>query len=868
MARKNPHVSVVIPVFNERENIEQLLLRIKVAFLGTRYSYECIVIDDHSTDGTYEFLTSYKKIPALIVLQKSGKTGKAYSLVEGFARASGDYFVMIDADLQYPAEAVPQMLEKLRKADIVVAQRKKYQASTTRRFFSRGFRLLFGKMLFGMSYDIQSGLKVFKREVVETVKLEPRSAWTFDLEFLHRARLAGFTIHNHDISFHARKNGMSNVKILSSITEIGGNAISVRMRRVFPQHVPPATTATTMRGAGVGYKKKRYITHTTLPHHKTAIRTFELKQKLFIFSLLAVLGVGLYVNTLLTATLFVGVLSVIYFIDVLFNLFLIVKSLAHSPEIVVSEQELATLSDQKLPVYTILCPLYKEEHVIPHFIESIQKLDYPKNKLDVILLLEEDDVQTINVVKQMNLPFYVRTVMVPHSQPKTKPKACNYGLSHARGEYLVIYDAEDMPDPLQLKKAILAFKKAPKNVKCLQAKLNYYNPHQNILTRLFTAEYSLWFDVTLTGLQGVNTSIPLGGTSNHFRVSDLQSLQGWDPFNVTEDADLGIRLFKEGYQTAMIDSTTLEEANSKFTNWLRQRSRWIKGYMQTYLVHMRQTLSFTRKKGIHAFLFQLTIGGKIAFILINPFLWVLTISYFTLYAIVGPTIEYIYPSYIFYMAATSLVFGNFLFLYYYMIGCARRGHWALMKYIFLVPFYWIMISIAGFIALYQLIVKPHYWEKTVHGLHLKDLAKKVIPQAVIETQEEEARVPFPNPFRTRYAYLIQKGQMYISGSALIAGSIVGNVLNLGFSVLVQRSLTLADFALLSLISSLWYVLSIPFSAVLVDMEKMRHIFSGNGCVQEHTRSRSSPMWYGSSPQWVCSNISKQILWYRLFFSRR
>jgi len=162
----------------------------------------------------------------------------------------------------------------------------------------------------------------------------------------------------------------------------------------------------------------------------------------------------------------------------------------------------------------------------------------------------------------------------------------------------------------------------------LQAKLNYFNPRQNLLTKLFTAEYSLWFDMILPGLQSIETFIPLGGTSNHFRRKDLLELKGWDPFNVTEDCDLGIRIFKEKKKTAIIDSVTLEEANSDLGNWLRQRSRWIKGYIQTYLVAMRHPVSFFREHGIHALIFQLLVGGKTAFVFINPLLWLATISYF------------------------------------------------------------------------------------------------------------------------------------------------------------------------------------------------------------------------------------------------
>ncbi|HEX8965405.1 MAG TPA: glycosyltransferase, partial [Patescibacteria group bacterium] len=657
---------------------------------------------------------------------KIGKRGKAQSLVEGFDRAKNDIFVMIDADLQYPPEAIPLMLEKIEKgADLVVAKRNQYKTSKIRSFVSNSFRALFAKVLFGMNYDVQAGLKAFKKEVYAVAQFTPTAGWAFDLEFLHRATQAGFKIENHDIVFEKRLNGKSKISFVQASLEIGANALAVRLKPIYPLHIPPEEKGS-MRGAGIGFKRKKYITHTTLHHSHSAIRTFLATQKVFILSLLTIFLIGLVLRPLLALGILIAVLSFIYFLDVVFNLYLILKSLHFPQEISSTEEELKNIKETDLPIYSILCPLYKEAHVIPHFLKSISKLDYPQDKLDVMLLLEEDDKASIEAVKQMDLPKYVRMVVVPHSMPKTKPKACNYGLSHAKGDYLVIYDAEDMPDPQQLKKAYLAFQKVNKNVICLQAKLNYYNPHQNLLTRFFTAEYSLWFDVTLTGLQSINTSLPLGGTSNHFRTNDLKKLEGWDPFNVTEDADLGIRLFKRGYQTAMIDSTTLEEANSRLGNWVRQRSRWIKGYMQTYLVHTREQFGFKHTKGFHSLIFHLTIGGKIAFILINPILWLATIAYFTMYAIVGPTIESLYPSIIFYMAASSLVFGNFLFLYYYMVGLAKREQWNLVKFVFLVPLYWIAISWAGFIALYQLILKPHYWEKTIHGLHLNKKQNKIL----------------------------------------------------------------------------------------------------------------------------------------------
>jgi cellulose synthase/poly-beta-1,6-N-acetylglucosamine synthase-like glycosyltransferase len=369
----------------------------------------------------------------------------------------------------------------------------------------------------------------------------------------------------------------------------------------------------------------------------------------------------------------------------------------------------------------VLCPLYKESAVLPYFVSAISKLDYDFSKLQVLLLLEEDDEETISAARTMGLPDHFEIVVVPHSQPKTKPKACNYGLKKATGDYIVIYDAEDAPDPQQLKKTYLAFKQSESRIVCIQSKLNFYNPHQNILTRAFTAEYSTWFDLVLSGLQALGAPIPLGGTSNHFKTSALKELGGWDAFNVTEDADLGMRIARRGYRTALLDSITLEEANSDPKNWFWQRTRWIKGYIQTYFVHTRKVTgeSSTEKWKLRDnAIFRLVIGGKIFMMFVNPLMWAITLSYFLFRATLGPTIESFYPRPILYMGSISLLFGNFLYMYYYMIGCAKREHFYLIKYVFLVPVYWLGMSVAAWRALYEVFVKPHHWSKTKHGLHL------------------------------------------------------------------------------------------------------------------------------------------------------
>jgi cellulose synthase/poly-beta-1,6-N-acetylglucosamine synthase-like glycosyltransferase len=383
-------------------------------------------------------------------------------------------------------------------------------------------------------------------------------------------------------------------------------------------------------------------------------------------------------------------------------------------ETVVTPEELAQLDDSSLPPYTVFVPLRSEASVLPVLLRALRMLDYPKDRLDVKLLLEEDDPETIAAVSRTRLPGYIDVVVLPAADPRTKPKACNYGLLSARGTYVVIYDAEDIPDPLQLKKAIVAFRKAGPEVGCVQAKLSFFNKEQNLLTRWFTTEYAMWFGLLLPGLQVSRMPIPLGGTSNHLRTDVLQEIGAWDPYNVTEDADLGVRLYKAGYRTVIVDSDTLEEANSDFVNWVRQRSRWVKGYIQTWLVHMRHPVRLWRELGPRGFLgFQAMVAGTPFTFLMNPLYWVMTTMWFL---VAWGLVQQVFPSWLYYMGMGNLLLGNFMFAYLNMVAAYRRGDDELVKYAVFAPLYWGLMSVAAAKALIQIVSRPSHWEKTVHGL--------------------------------------------------------------------------------------------------------------------------------------------------------
>ncbi len=445
----------------------------------------------------------------------------------------------------------------------------------------------------------------------------------------------------------------------------------------------------------------------------SARTTFTTPQVIGAYLLLTALLLGLAFRPTATLVALTGGISVLYVGTFLFRFVLTWIGADRRVDISVSASEVAALKDAELPVFTVLVPMYREHEVLPILVDSMRRLDYPRAKLDVKLVLEANDIETIEAAKALRAESLFEIVRVPHSMPKTKPKACNYALRFARGEYTVVFDAEDIPESDQLKKVVAVFRRTSEKVACVQARLNYFNRDDNFLTRMFTLEYSQWFDYLLPGLHALDIPIPLGGTSNHFRTATLLGLGAWDPYNVTEDADLGVRLTQAGYRVAVVNSTTFEEANGVYRSWINQRSRWIKGYMQTWLVHMRRPVMLWRRLGPVGFLgFQLFIGFPPMTALINPLLW----GTFAVGMIVGPKqVAHFYPGAVLYLAMLNLLVGNAMYIYFYMVAAAKRRWYGLVPWGLLAPLYWVMHSIAAYKAAWQLVLKPHYWEKTQHG---------------------------------------------------------------------------------------------------------------------------------------------------------
>lgn len=415
-----------------------------------------------------------------------------------------------------------------------------------------------------------------------------------------------------------------------------------------------------------------------------------------------------------TAVVALAIMSLVFLAGTSFKFLVAMRGARYDVVERITKAQVHALDDRELPRYTVLVPVFREANIVGQLIRNLGGLDYPTEKLEVLILIEEEDHETRDAVLTSNPPPHFRIVTIPKGQPQTKPRACNVGLFFATGEYLVIYDAEDTPDADQLKKAVVAFRRGGDETVCVQASLNYFNDRENALTRMFTLEYSYWFDYMLAGLDLGDLPIPLGGTSNHFRTAALVELGGWDPYNVTEDADLGIRASALGYRVGVINSTTMEEANTSIPNFVRQRSRWIKGYMQTTLVHARQPLALIRQIGLRRFLsFVLLIAGTPA-----TFLGVIPFYLVTAFTIVVPveTLAQLFPVWLLWLTLLNFVFGNVIMIYLSMMGPFKRGSFHLVLWALLNPIYWLLHSIAAYKGLWQLLTKPHYWEKTEHGL--------------------------------------------------------------------------------------------------------------------------------------------------------
>ncbi len=422
-------------------------------------------------------------------------------------------------------------------------------------------------------------------------------------------------------------------------------------------------------------------------------------------------GAVLWPQALLTGLF--AVLAPVFLSAVLLRVIATWSALGAAPHPVLAADRRS--QDDDLPRYTVLVPLCHESEVVPDLLSALRKLDYPHDRLQIIFAIESDDALTRHALERDAVADHMQIVIVPAGLPRTKPRALMYALQSANGEYVVVYDAEDAPEPDQLRKALQRFALPHRKIGCVQARLNVYNPRQSWLTRQFTFEYTALFDAILPALQRLSLPVPLGGTSNHFPRAVLDEVGGWDPYNVTEDADLGIRLARAGWTVDILNSTTWEEAPARFEVWFGQRVRWLKGWMQTYLVHNRNPAQLWRDLGAGRFIgLQILMGGLILSAFVHPWFYAAAAydAWHGGHLLTAP--EQGASRVLWWLGVINLVLAYVTAVTLSVVTAIRRSCGSFAVQAVLVPVYWLLISAAAYRALAQLMTAPFWWQKTAH----------------------------------------------------------------------------------------------------------------------------------------------------------
>jgi cellulose synthase/poly-beta-1,6-N-acetylglucosamine synthase-like glycosyltransferase len=374
----------------------------------------------------------------------------------------------------------------------------------------------------------------------------------------------------------------------------------------------------------------------------------------------------------------------------------------------------AATGDGELPVVSLIVPLFREREIAGRLVERLARLDYPPERLDVCLAVEADDRTTREALAQTVLPHWMRQIVVPPGTVRTKPRALNYALDFCRGSIVGIYDAEDAPARDQLRRVVRRFGEAPPEVACLQGVLDFYNARTNWLSRCFTIDYATWFRIVLPGIARLGFVIPLGGTTLFFRRGALEALGGWDAHNVTEDADLGLRLSRHGYRCELIDSVTEEEANCRAIPWIRQRSRWLKGYALTWISHMRRPGHLLRDLGAWKFAgVQILFFGTLVTYLLKPLVW----SFWLLPLGLPHPLAGLVPWWLFVALGSAFLVTEIINVAAGALAVSSAKHRWLIPWVPTLHFYHPLGAVASWKAIVELVVRPFYWDKTAHGLY-------------------------------------------------------------------------------------------------------------------------------------------------------
>lgn len=718
-------VSVIVPTNNDKVLLRRSFECIEQAFWDSGFEHEIIVVDDHSSDGTKDYIASLEGELPVRLIEKRGVKGRSISIKEGIDAAIGNTIAIVDPDIRFGKEGFVEMLSRVREAHIVVAANIKY-SSFVYGVLSRLYGWILGRLFLSVRVNVHSGIKMFRRSLLESLRFDPEfdPRLGFDAVLLYHARRVGWIIspvpvQYKRVPFHHGYVGevMSRVSFAYGIFVI--KVVHI-LRAVFPfLYAPPPIEY--FNAGFTNVNDYLFLSPTQSAKGHITRETTSL-----LFFILLTTFVGMYVLSqvfhvpILTGMAF-GI-SVLYLFLITFKFVAMSRSLPVEQD-TLSPEDLASVTDEELPVMSVLIPLYKEKEVIPQIFKYLSDFDYPQEKLDIIFILESTDTETAQAFLDMHPPSHFKALLSPDVQPKTKPKAMNVAFSAAKGDILVIFDAEVLPERDQLKRAYLTFKLHPE-AGYLHSRMDVYNADENWITRLYTGEFCYFYHYYLPGLVASNFPLPISGHSTYFRREVIEKVGAWDAYNVAEDCDIGIRIYRKGFGSGrMLDTHTWEQSTTTIPTWVRQRTRWIQGFIQTSIVQLRYPLLLKRelKTWRNFVVFLILVPGNVILNILNIFQWMMFALWHTTHA---PFLQVAYSGFTLYLATICFVVGNFFFTFYSMYALYKRKHYSTVPWAMLMFAYWIMLGIATIRATIHLFLHPYKWDKTAHFISSQKPQKK------------------------------------------------------------------------------------------------------------------------------------------------
>lgn len=718
-------ISVIVPSAKDRRWLPGCFKRVAEAFAGTDYEYEVIVVDDRSRDGSAEYVRSMESVLPVRLVEKHGMKGRAGSIKEALDQSRGGRIVLLDPDLAFPRDAFLSMIGTLDMVDVAVAERSKYPFLAYK-IFSKLYRWVFSYMLLSVHADVRSGLKMFRRELLGSLRFDPHfdPRLGFDALLLFHAQRKGVIksvpmAYTRPMFHHGVLDSV--VSRMSLASGIVGLTFSRSLRVFFPFLYPPQP----LEYFEAGFTNVNDYLFLAPEQSAKGHLTREVYFLIF-YAFFFIIGYFWLIHSLTGRSFawsFFFHIAVIQFALILFKVYVVSITFRLPPQ---PPKGLTEEDKQNLPVISVILPVYKEKEVLPQLCKRMAEMQYPPDKLDLIFIFEQGDDETIDAFVRMEKPAHFKGLVSPDVKPKTKPKALNVALRETKGEFLVIFDAETLPEKDQFMKAMAAFKYSPQ-LDYVHCRIDVYNASVNWLTKMYTAEFAFFYNFFLPGLATVKSPTPISGHSVYFRREQLIKVGGWDAYNLAEDCDVGIRMFRNGYKNAtVLDSASWEQSTTKLGDWIKQRTRWMQGFVQTSMVNLRFPALLWKDLGSfrNVLMFVFHVPGGVFLNGLNLIQWMMLIFWVVTN---DPIIQTIFTDVLLYLSVLSFFLANLMFTYFNLLGLYYRKYYAFVGLAMLSPLYWVLLSYATLRAIVRFFRQESTWDKTNHPVMQITSAMPVTP---------------------------------------------------------------------------------------------------------------------------------------------